>query len=403
MRVVFLMHPFTNSGLLFEVAKKVADKGDEVQIITGFPSRRLTDEQRQFFLDHPIEKLSERITVKRVGSRAGEGTGLLSRMIRYLFVTRQIYKEAKKTDADVYFIYSNPPFLGWIGSKLVRKAPTIYNAQDLFPDTLIQLMNLSSKNLLVRYLRFKEQCVYRDNSRIVTISEDMRDTLISNGCSEHKIDVIYNWVDINSVHHVERSQNRLMDELGIDKSKFIISYAGTIGLFQGMDTVVECACILKNVKDIQFVIIGDGAYKATVEKRIQEEKLNNIIMLPLQPSSRLSEVYSIGDLELVTIGKNVTRTSLPSKTWKIASAGSAILAIVDKPSRLSTIIEENDMGYAVAPDNAAELATIIQQAYNDRKDIRIKGEKARKFAIENVEINKQTEKYYAIMKYLSDQ
>lgn len=403
MKVTILVGNFDEKrhSLLYELSFDLAKKGNTVTILTGFPSRGIAEDRRKYYIEHPVEEISDNIIVKRVGSTKGEGSGLFIRMVKYLFLTNAIYKEAKKTESDIYFIYSTPPFLGWIGTRLVKYAPTLYNAQDLFPDTLAQIKHLSEKNPLIRFLRYKEKKVYQFNSKVVTISEDMKNTLIHNGCPENKIDVVYNWVDTQNVHHVDKADNELMDELSIDKSNFIVSYAGTIGLFQGIDTVINAAKIIQEKNDnIRFVLIGDGSYKEKLLSRIENEKISNIDIFPFQPISRVSEIYSIGDLELVTIGKGVTKTSLPSKTWQIMSAGSPVLAIVDHPSCLEKIIIENDTGYCCEPDNPGELAKKIMQAYREQSLLDKKGKNARSFAERNVERSIQTEKYYDIISFI---
>lgn len=372
-------------------------------VLAGFPSRRVSDKERKYYLNHPVEKVSESIVIKRVGSKRGEGKGLFIRMIKYVLLTRSLFTAAMKEHADLYFLYSTPPFLGYLGRKLSKKAPTLYNAQDLFPDTLLQIKQLSECNPLVKFLRYKEKQVYNYNTRIVTISEDMRDTLIHNGCSSDKIDIIYNWVDTYAVHPVIRSNNTLMDELGVNKAKFIISYAGTIGYFQGMDVILDAAKILMSINsDIEFVLIGEGSYKDAVEKRIHNENITNVKVFSMQPPNRISEVYSIGDIELVTIGKGVTRTSLPSKTWQIMAAGSPVLAIVDKSSCLASLIENNNLGYAVEPENSDKLVDNILNAFEDVSSLEEKGHNARLFAEQNVSRTVQTEKYYKIISQLME-
>ena len=199
-------------ALLNELALDLGENGADVTVITGFPSRRISEEVKQYYLEHPVEQISDKVIVRRVGSRGGEGNGLFDRMIKYAKLTWTIYKEAKKTPTDVYYIYSSPFFLGWMGAKLVKIAPTVYNAQDLFPDTLIKIKGYGEGNPMIKFFRMMERWVYRKNSRIITISEEMKRTIMSQKCPAEKIDVIYNWADTETLHHVARENNKLMDE-----------------------------------------------------------------------------------------------------------------------------------------------------------------------------------------------
>jgi len=385
-------------ALLNELALDLGEYGAEVTVLTGFPSRRISEDVKKYYLSHPVEQVSDNVIVKRIGSRNGEGKGLFDRMIKYLFLTKAIYKEAKKTPTDVFYIYSSPPFLGWMGTKLAKHTPTLYNAQDLFPDTLIRIKGLHESNPLIKYLRFKEKQAYRGNTRIVTISDEMKETIASHGCSIDKIDVIYNWADTKNIHHIERENNVLMDELGINKEGFIVSYAGDIGLFQGWLTIVQAAKIVHEAKsEVRFVIIGSGSYKQRLEEQIKNENLDYIKTYPLQPASRLSEIYSIGDLEMVSIEPGLSKMALPSKTFVIMAAGTALLSMVDQSSDIAQLIKNRDIGYTLELKDPKELADTIIKAYDEKDTLSDKGKKARIVCEEIADRKKQTFKYYKLL------
>lgn len=404
MRITFITGHLCKErhALLNELALDLGESGAEVTVITGFPSRRISEQVKNYYLSHPVEQIAKNVVVKRIGSRGGEGKGLFCRMIKYLRLTKELYKESKKTPTDVYYIYSSPPFLGWMGAKLARYAPTLYNAQDLFPDTLIRIKGLKESNPIIKYFRYKERKAYQGNTRIVTISEEMKATIVSHGCPKEKIDVIYNWADTGNLHHVERKDNILMDELGIEKEGFIVSYAGDIGLFQGWPVIVNAAKIVhgKN-KDIRFVIIGSGSYKKKLEEQIQSEGLDYITTYPLQPASRLSEIYSIGDLELVSIEPGLSKMALPSKTFVIMAVGTALLSLVDQTSDIAHLIKDNHLGYTLTLDDAQLLADVILAANREKEKMPEYGNNARKMCEKIADRKTQTRKYYECLQSLT--
>lgn len=400
MRVTFITGHLCKErhALLNELALDLGENGANVTVITGFPSRRISEAVRDYYLEHPVEQISENVVVKRVGSRKGEGTGLFDRMIKYLVLTWTIYKEAKNTPTDAYYLYSSPPFIGWMGIKLAKIAPTLYNAQDLFPDTLIKIKGYGENNPLIKFLRFMEKKVYKGNTKIVTISNEMKETIMSQGCPAEKIDVIYNWADTTGIHHMERKDNLLMDELGIDKSKFVVSYAGDIGLFQGWPVILEAIKKVGKVnRDIHFAIIGSGSYKEKMEAQVKEEGIDNISIHPLQPASRLSEIYSIGDLELVSIEPGLSKMALPSKTFVIMAAGSPLLSLVDQSSDVAYLINERKMGYTLEHGDSDALANTILSAYENRTELEQMGKNAREFCLEEANRKTQTKKYYSVI------
>lgn len=389
-------------ALLNELALDLGEYGAKVIVVTGYPSRRINDKVRRYYLENPIEKLSKNVIVKRVGSKKGEGKGLFIRMIKYIFLCFAIYKEAKKLKTDVFYIYSSPPFLGVVGAKLTKIAPVLYNAQDLFPDTLIKIKKLSEKNYFIKLLRIIEKKIYKENSLIVTISEDMKNTIQKLGMEFSKIKVIHNWADLKKLKYITKEENHLFEDLKIDRGKFIISYGGDIGLFQGWDMIVDVAKeVYKKNKNILFVIIGSGSYKEKMLERIQNEKIKNIEVYPLQPVNRLSEVYSLGDIELVPIEKGITKIALPSKLSVIMSVGSPVLALLDENSEMFKKINDENLGVAIEHGSKEKLLKVIEECYKKGNDLKKLGMNARQFSEKNNNRKKQTKKYFNLLKELS--
>ncbi len=403
MRITFITGHLCKErhALLHELALDLGEHGAKVTVLTGFPSRRISEDVKKYYLEHPVEQLSKNVLVRRIGSRDGEGEGLFERMLKYLKLTIDLYKEAKNTPTDAYYIYSSPPFLGWMGIALAKFAPTLYNAQDIFPDTLIRIKKLKKYNPLVIALRMMERLTYRGNTRIVTISEEMKNTLVLRGCPKDKIDVIYNWADTENLWHVDRSDNLLMDELKIGKNNFLVSYAGDIGLFQGWPFIIDAAQKVHEVNEsIQFVIIGSGSYKKTLEQKVKNERLDYISIYPLQSSSRLPEIYSIGDLELVSLAPGLSAIALPSKIFVIMATASPMLLLVDQDSTMAKMVHEHDLGFSVTHGDSSKLADTILSAYATRDILSQKGKNAKTWIKLNASRKNQTKKYYTALKDL---
>ena len=78
----------------------------------------------------------------------------------------------------------------------------------------------------------------------------MKKNIMDKGVPEEKIEVISNWIDTEKVQPVSKENNRLYDEFGISRDKFLVVYAGNFGAAQGADVVLEAAGLLENEKDI---------------------------------------------------------------------------------------------------------------------------------------------------------
>ncbi len=82
--------------------------------------------------------------------------------------------------------------------------------------------------------------------------------------------MVYNWVDEKAVVNVPRQDNKLFDKYNLDRNKFYVTYSGNLGLSQNLELLCNVANRLKDYQDIQFVLIGEGAYKDELEKRISK-------------------------------------------------------------------------------------------------------------------------------------
>ena len=246
--------------------------------------------------------------------------------------------------------------------------------------------------------RVIENFTYRHADKIIVISEDFKKNIMAKGVPEEKIVVVYNWVDQNAVVDVPRNENKLFDKYNLDRSKFYIEYSGNIGLTQNMDMLLEVMEELRSSHpDINLVLVGDGAYKAQVEKIVADKRLDNVTMIPFQPYEDISQVFSLGDAGLVISKPGVGANSVPSKTWSIMSASRPVLANFDE-NELKDILAGNECGiFTKAGDKEAFKKSIIT-LYENRDLCRKYGRNGRQFVMDNLTREVGTAKYVEVIK-----
>jgi glycosyltransferase involved in cell wall biosynthesis len=220
---------------------------------------------------------------------------------------------------------------------------------------------------------------------------------MAKGVPEDKIVVVYNWVDEEAVKHVPREENVLFERYGLDKNKFYITYSGNIGLTQNMDMLLDVAKELESETEIQFVLIGEGAYKNRVKEIIAERNIINVTLLPFQPYEEISHVFSLGDVGLVISKPGVGENSVPSKTWSILSASRPVLANFDE-NELKTIVNENQCGIFTKAGDKEAFKQAILELYRDKERCPQLGRNGRKFIMENLTRAVGTQKYVDVIK-----
>lgn len=381
------------------------DEGFKIEIITPTPCRGLTPEMRKQYSspEYKHEQIMDGgVTIHRFSMYA-EGKNSLLRALRYALcgfahIWKGIFSKPAK-DCNVMFIPSTPPIAGAIAA-IVKKCTGkkfVYNLQDIFPDSLVNNGLTKKGSLLWKIGRVIENFTYRNADKIIVISNDFKENIMAKGVPEEKIEVIYNWVEQNVVVDIPREENKLFDKYGLSRDKFYITYSGNIGLSQNMDMLLNVAKKISETTNIHFVLIGEGAYKAEVEKRVKEENIKNVTLLPFQPYEDISHVFSLGDMGLVISKPGTGAASVPSKTWSIMSASRPVLANFDE-NELKTIIEQNKCGvFTKAGDENAFIVAILNM-YKDRELCKEYGRNGRQFVMDNLTKEVGTQKYVDVIK-----
>ena len=280
-----------------------------------------------------------------------------------------------------------------LSKKYGRKVPFVYNLQDVFPDSLVTTGLAKKGGLLWKIGRKIENYTYKNADKIIVISESMKKNILDKGVPEEKIVVISNWIDTEMTKPVPKEENRLFEEFGISKDKFTVVYAGNFGKAQGADVVLEAADKLKENENIQFVIFGGGAEFDKAKEKAT--RLNNVNINSLLPQERVPEVYSLGDIAIITCKKGVGTSGMPSKTWSIMACNTPIIAAFDTDSELAEVIEKANAGVTVEPENADALTAAILEMARGRAEGFTGG---REYTVKNASKDVCTAKYVETLK-----
>ena len=373
-----------------------ADKGIEVDLYTPSPTRNVPDGS---VWEREERQMDGKLRIHRF-HLYGEGKNPMLRALRYFLGEFILLHYCMWKKYDVAFVDSTPPIQGLKMPliKWLKRQPTIYNVQDIFPDSLVGTGLTHEGSLIWKIGRMVEKITYRYADKIIVISEDFKKNIMAKGVPEDKIVVIYNWVDQNKVVDVPREENKLFEIYGLDRSKFYITYNGNIGLTQNMDMLLEVAKELQEeYEDIHFVLVGNGAYLDEVKRKVADQQLENVHLLPFQPYEDISHVFSLGDASLVISKPGVGANSVPSKTWSIMSASRPVLANFDE-NELKTIIENNHCGIFTKAGDKDAFKESILTLYNHRDLCKEYGHNGRKFVMDNLTREVGTQMYVDVIK-----
>ncbi len=399
MKLTYLVQyypPEKSAGLdlVEDLLEGFANHGWNINLYVPTPTRGVTKEQRVEYSKKRIEKkYDDKLTIHRMRLYQ-EGKVFASRAIRYVLFSIECFWKAVTVPADFIFTGSGPPSQGvcvGLAKRLSRKKKVVYNLQDIFPDSLITSEICNKDSVLFKIGRKMEDFTYRNVDLIITITDDMKRNVVEKGVNPDKVKVIRNWIDTDRVVPVARENNKLFDELHLPRNKFYVVYAGNLGKVQGVEVIVETAKLLANNDGIQFLIFGGGSEEEKI--KAMAKNLPNVCVFPLMPQDRVSEVYSMANVSVVSCKPGTGGSGMPSKTWTIMSTGTPIIASFDLRGEMDRIIKEARCGYTIEPGKAEKLRDVVLQLKNDKELVRVMAENARQFAVSNVNKEKAVEQY----------
>ena len=374
--------------------------GFNTVVYTSRPQRGLSEEEYQEYKKKKVEMMYDNHVEVHRFAMYREGKNPVFRALRYFLIsTIQFWKGIWAKNIDLIYVASTPPTQGALAAliKKIKRVPFVYNLQDIFPDSLVGTGLAKKDGFLWKIGRIVENFTYRNADKIIVISQDFKKNIMAKGVPEDKIVVVYNWVDQNAVKDIPRSENKLFDKYNLDPSKFYVTYNGNIGLTQNMDMLLEVAKALEANEDIQFVLVGNGAYLEQVKQIIKERNVGNVTLLPFQPYEDISHVFSLGDVSLVISKPGVGANSVPSKTWSIMSASRPVLANFDE-NELKSIIADNNCGIFTKAGDKVAFTDAILKLYNDRQMCKEMGKNGRQFVTDNLTKEIGTRKYVEVVK-----
>lgn len=377
-----------------------AEAGMDMIVYTPTPTRGITDDVRNEYKLRKYEKMyNGKMSVVRYNLMK-EGKNPIGRALRYfLGFIKQYYYGRKQKTIDCIFLVSTPPIQGLLGGLLKKKlhVPFVYNLQDVFPDSLVGSGLSNEGSLLYRIGRKIENYTYNNADKIIVISEDFKRNIMAKGVPESKIEVVYNWVDENAIIPVDDMDNPLFCEFGISKDKFRVVYAGNLGHAQNISIIVDAAAKLKNNDKIEFLIFGKGGLEQQLRERIQKEQLSNVKLLPLQPFERVSYVYSLGNVCIVSCKAGLGGSAMPSKTWSILSTATPVLANFDD-GELKETLEKNNLGIFTKAGDLDGFVNAILCLSKDKDACKEMGMNGRNFILKKLTKSVGSARYVEIIK-----
>lgn len=376
------------------LAKGLVARGHSLSVLTGFPNYP----QGEIYPGYK-QKIIQRenidgVQVIRIPLYPNKSRSIIKRSLNYLSfpVIASILGPFFCGKADIILVYHPPITLGLpaiILSRL-RGIPFVFEIQDMWPEA-IKATGMVSNSFFLRAIEIMAKWVYSKSAAITVLSPGFKKNLISKGVPGEKVKIFYNWA-YEGEFGLAKYDGELAGQLGL-KNRFNILYAGNLGPAQGIQNIVEAAALLSDLRDLQFVLLGNGMNRESLYRQAAEMKLRNVHFLQRVPMDRMPSIYAVVDAVVVHLTDDpLFEITIPGKTQSSLLSGKPILASVNGDA--AELVQRAKAGLTVRAMDPVRLAEACRKLYHmSRVERETLGANGRAFYFENLAPAVQVPKY----------
>lgn len=351
------------------IFKDLMDKGHKITIVCSFPHFRKGRSKTWDEYRGKLFEVTQWEKAKLIRSYVfapvfdQDKPGLVYRALNFISfnISCMISAIFAGGKADILFAPSSPPLTNamcaWIVS-LFKRCPVVYNVQDMYPDMAIK-MGILKNRYIARLLIILEKISYRLSDKILTVSGSMSDMVKKKVRLPQKVTCIGNFIDTDFIKPGPKT-NEFSKKFGLD-GRFVVMYAGNIGIPHGVEVLLDTAELMRNESDIFFCFVGRGENRDNVRRQTKERSLSNTVFIPPQPEEVVPLIWASASLCMITYKKGLAEMSVPSKLLAMMCAARPVIGSLDENSEAARIIKEAGCGIVVPPENEKEIVAAIYE------------------------------------------
>jgi colanic acid biosynthesis glycosyl transferase WcaI len=250
--------------------------------------------------------------------------------------------------------------------------------------------------LLGKYYRGLDKRHFAASSSIISITQDFAPILQKEfGISQSKIHVIPNWAPLETLPTKPKDnpwsqQQQLQD-------KFVYLYTGTLGMKHNPGLLSALAEKTLSQPEVRVVVVSEGLGADWLKQQKTLHGLHNLTILPYQPIEHLANVMGTGDVLICVLEPDAGVFSVPSKVLSYLCAGRPALLAVPPENLSARLIQENNAGITVAPDDTAGFLAAAERLLQDATFRLTAGQNARNYAEATFDITAIADRFEEIL------
>jgi glycosyltransferase involved in cell wall biosynthesis len=356
-------------------AEHLAERGHQVTVIAEFPNHPqgvIPPEYRHRIVE---DDRSNAYRVLRVWVRTSPEKTQMTRLsfyLSYMGLATAVAPLAGR--ADVVVATTPPLFTAVAGLAIARmnRAPFVLDVRDLWPAAATSLLQISP-GWETRAAEGLEQWLYRSATAVTAVTRPFCKHVDRIRGAPPSTVLLPNGTLPQFFVDGDTGSNRL----GVPDDRFLVTFAGILGIAQALPSAVEAAALLKGSADIAFV--GDGPMKDTVAGLAAEKELENVHFHPQVSAEAIPPILAASDALLVPLSGHPTfEQFVPSKMIDFMATGKPV--VLSAAGESARILETSGAGVVVAPESPVELASAIRWLAEHPAEAAEMGRRGREFA-----------------------
>jgi len=375
----------------YYLAREWVRAGHRVQIVAGSYSH--VRAQQPEVADEPVDEVISGISYRWLPTPAYAGNGIGRVRNIGAFLSRLWRDTARLVDdvqPDVVIASSTYPMDIWVARRIARQAGAklVYEVHDLWPASPIELSGMSPRHPFIMMCQKAENDAYRDADVVVSMLPKVAGHMAEHGLDLSRLHIVPNGIALDEWEGVEGVAQRLPPELAVHleslraAGRTVVGYAGSHGLPNALDTLLDAAALLRETK-LSFVLVGNGHEKERLVARVRDERLTNVAMFAPIPKAQIPGLLAAFDIAYIGWQQvPIYRFGIaPNKLMDYMMARRAVLHSVEAGN---DPVAEAGCGLTVPPESAQGVADgLMRLAACPPAERAAMGERGRAFVLAN--------------------